>query len=94
MAKSVLRFPILGLQKGRAVSDQDQNTSPYLNNVRSFDVIENRARGGQRPGLKKWGNGNQIGGAGAGADGEGQPIVDMAVVTLANPLPDPTPAPE
>ena len=47
------RFPIKGLHKGLAAEDQPPATSPVLQNVRAFDVSDERVRGGQRPGLKK-----------------------------------------
>lgn len=66
--------PIKGLHKGGPVSAQPEYTSPDLLNVRAYDVIETRARMGQRPGLKKWGDGDIIG------TGEG-PIVALLSVT-------------
>ena len=69
-----LRFPVKGIHKGRAVSQQTPDTSPDMNNMRLFDTLDNRARGGQRPGLDKWGNGDQIGGA-------VQPVVAICVVS-------------
>ena len=56
-------FPIKGIHKGGPTGNQPVGTSPDLNNVRLFDVLDDRARGGQRPGLDKWGAGDQIGGA-------------------------------
>jgi len=44
-----------------------------MNNIRPRDALENRLRIGQRPGLDKWGAGNQIGGA-------EQPVVAICVV--------------
>jgi hypothetical protein len=46
-------FPLKGKDENWAASSQPQLTSPSLNNVRPYDVLENRARGGQRPGLAK-----------------------------------------
>ncbi len=46
-------FPRLGLNKNWAKSKQPQETSPDLQNVRPYDVQDNRVRGGQRPGLVK-----------------------------------------
>lgn len=65
--------PIKGQHKGGPASAQPQYTSPDLKNVRVYDVLENRARMGQRPGLKKWGDGDII--------GEGNPIVALLSVT-------------
>lgn len=66
-------FPKLGLYKGAATNQQPLLTSSDLLNVRLYDVLGNRARGGQRPGLDKWGDGDLIGGA-------EQPIVAMCIV--------------
>ena len=48
-----LKFPIQGLHEGLPAKDQSPLTSPSLQNVRPFDVEEDRIRGGQRPGLTK-----------------------------------------
>lgn len=48
-----LNFPIQGLHLGFPTSKQPQNTSPKLNNVRPYDTLDNRVRGGQRPGLSQ-----------------------------------------
>jgi len=69
-----LRFPFEGIDKGRALCEQPELTVPHMNNMRSRDVLDNRMRGGQRPGLDKWGDGDQIGGA-------TQPIVAICVVS-------------
>lgn len=61
MANLELPFPYKGKNENWSASRQPPLTSPDLNNVRVYDVLGNRARGGQRPGLKKWGNGTQIG---------------------------------
>jgi len=53
MANIEFQFPILGLNKGEAFDRQPGMTSDYLKNVRPYDVLENRRRGGQRPGLDK-----------------------------------------
>jgi hypothetical protein len=75
--KMKLPFPLKGIFKGRAASEQPQATSPDMNNMRLYDVIDNRARGGQRPGLNKWGDGDQIGGA-------ANPIVWIGSVTTVD----------
>ena len=67
-------FPFSGIDKGRAASNQSPDTSPDIKNMRPYDTLDNRARGGQRPGLDKWGNGDQIGGGAF-------PIVDICSVT-------------
>jgi len=48
-----LPFPFLGLNTGEAVDKQPLYTSGHLNNVRPYDVMEIRKRGGQRPGPDK-----------------------------------------
>jgi len=60
---SEIPFPRFGIFKGGAVSQQPPLTSPSMSNVRPTDKDEERSRGGQRPGLNKWGNGTQIGGS-------------------------------
>jgi hypothetical protein len=48
-----LGFPLGGLHEGLAAERQPPTTSPQLQNVRPYDVSEERARGGQRPALVK-----------------------------------------
>lgn len=48
-----LNFPIRGLHKGFPTSKQPADTSPDLNNVRPYDTLDSRIRGGQRPGLSQ-----------------------------------------
>lgn len=67
-------FPLNGIDKGRTTSEQPEATSPDMNNVRPYDVLDNRMRGGQRPGLDKWGAGTKIGAA-------EQPVVAMCIVS-------------
>ncbi len=69
-----LQFPLFGLNKGRAASTQPFATASNMNNVRLYDVLDKRARGGQRPGLTEWGNEDQIGAA-------DNPVVAMCVVS-------------
>lgn len=45
-------FPIQGLDTGRATTEQPLQSSFSLQNVRAFDVTDERIRGGQRPGTK------------------------------------------
>lgn len=45
------KYPMKGLNQNYAASTQPSFTTAFLNNVRPYDVLENRARGGQRPGL-------------------------------------------
>ncbi len=51
MANFRLTFPIKGINKSRIPEDQPERTSPDMNNVRPFDVLDERIRGGQRPGM-------------------------------------------
>jgi len=54
MAKSIkLSFPLLGVDRNWAVSEQPGLTTPEAENVRPYDVIRERARGGPRPALRK-----------------------------------------
>jgi hypothetical protein len=48
-----LRFPVGGLDKRLAYKQQPPYTTPDADNVRPFDTIEGRERGGSRPGLIK-----------------------------------------
>lgn len=72
MAKLKLRFPMNGKNVNFAASTQPDFTSADMNNVRPFDVLEKRARGGQRPGMRKVYN-QDI--------GNGTPVVAMCQVT-------------
>jgi len=49
-----LVFPAAGLDKSLAYQSQPPYTSPDLLNVRPYDVIEDRLRGGSRPGMNKY----------------------------------------
>ena len=69
-----LRFPYKGKNLGMALSEQPELTTPHINNMRPRDVLANRLRGGQRPGLDKWGAGTQIGAA-------EQPVVAICIVS-------------
>jgi len=69
-----LVFPVKGVNRGVASILQPTGTSPDLLNVRPFDTLGNRLRGGQRPGLKKWGSGVQIGSS-------EQPVVAICTVS-------------
>ena len=66
-------FPILGVNKGRVTTKQPFATVSDMNNMRMYDVLDTRARGGQRPGKTGWGNKDLIG-------GNNQPVVAMCVV--------------
>ena len=43
-------FPTAGLREAVAVQDQEVGSSFSLQNVRPFDISDERTRGGQRPG--------------------------------------------
>jgi hypothetical protein len=73
MANMEIGFPLQGIDKGRATTEQPVQTSPDMLNVRPFDSADKRLRGGQRPGLNKWANGDQLGG--------GLPIVFITSVS-------------
>ncbi len=70
----IILFPIKGQHKGGVTSLLPPLTSNNLNNMRPYDTLDDRARGGQRPGLDKWGDGDQVGSA-------EQPVVAMCIVT-------------
>jgi len=53
-------LPIKGIFKGMTFDKNPNLTSGYMNNVRPRDVLENRIRIGQRPGLDKWGDGDLL----------------------------------
>ena len=65
--------PIKGISRIVTVEKEPQQFSGYMSNVRPTDVLENRIRIGQRPGLDKWSS-NQVGGAEL-------PVVAMCVVS-------------
>lgn len=69
-----IQFPLLGIHKGMATPNQPFATSYLMNNVRLYDVLDGRARGGQRPGLTAWGTEDLIGDA-------NNPVVAMCVVS-------------
>lgn len=69
-------FPIRGIDKGRATPEQPGQTSPDMKNMRPYDTLDNRARGGQRPAMdKKYAD--QIG-------GDAVPIVAICTVTVVD----------
>lgn len=69
-----IQAPLKGLFKGASSGDLPSLTSEHLNNVRPRDVLENKIRIGQRPGLDKWGAGTQIGAS-------AQPVVFITSVS-------------
>jgi len=46
-----VRFPVQGHSKGKAVEEQPPTSSFLLQNVRVFDTISGRIRGGNRSGV-------------------------------------------
>lgn len=64
-------FPFKGLYKGILGSKQPIDAARSMLNVRPYK--DGRLRGGQRPGLVKWGAGAQVGAA-------EQPVVAMCIV--------------
>jgi len=49
-----LSFPVKGLNENWAYKAQPEGTSPDCLNVRAYDTLGTRLRGGQRPGLSKF----------------------------------------
>ena len=75
MAHVRFQLPIKGIFKGGSVEIGSLLTSGFMLNCRARDVLENRVRIGQRPGLDKWGDGDQIGAA-------EQPVV--AIISISS----------
>ncbi len=69
----ILRFPVRGIDRSRVPGAQPKDTSYDMDNMRPFDVADERLRGGQRPGLSKWST-DQIG-------GDEQPVVAIISVS-------------
>ena len=69
-----IQFPLLGINKGMATLKQPFATASQMNNVRLYDALNKRARGGQRPGITGWGDEDLIGGS-------NQPVVAMCIVS-------------
>jgi len=68
-----LALPIKGISRGLAVAITPQEFTTNINNVRPRDVLEQRIRLGQRPGLAKWST-DQVGDS-------SQPIVALCSVS-------------
>jgi len=66
-------FPHKGYHKGGATTRQPEGTSPHMQNVRSYDALDDRARGGQRWAMVQWSS-TQV--------GSSNPIVAMVSVTV------------
>jgi len=69
----IIRFPLKGVNKGLPTVVQNPETTFDALNVRAYDTLDSRLRGGQRPPVDKWGNGTQIGDA-------DQPVVEMCII--------------
>ncbi|KKM74655.1 hypothetical protein LCGC14_1398180 [marine sediment metagenome] len=69
-----ITFPLKGLHKGFQTEKQPGLTSFSILNIRPYDTLSNRLRGGQRSGLDKWGAGTRVGAA-------EQPVVAMCTVS-------------
>lgn len=52
-----LAFPVAGLHEGVGYDLQPPGTTPDALNVRAYDAIKRRLRGGRRAGLSRWYNG-------------------------------------
>jgi hypothetical protein len=66
------QLPIFGISRVITVEKEPAKYSGYMRNIRPTDVLENKIRLGQRPGLDKWSS-TQIGSS-------EQPVVAMIVV--------------
>lgn len=67
-------FPVRGVNDGQGLANQAEGTCADARNVRTFESLEDRARGGQRPGLVK-----------AFATEMDGPALDIGVVVLPSP---------
>ncbi len=56
-----LQLPIKGIHLGGSVEQGPALTSGHINNIRARCVLENKVRIGQRPGLERWGDADQVG---------------------------------
>jgi len=72
-----IQFPMMGKNVNFAATTQPGFTSPRMNNVRPRDVLEYRARGGQRPGFAK-GYNQKPGGSNS------RPIVAICQITTVS----------
>lgn len=74
MALTNIPIPIKGIFKGFNPELVSVEYSQKMNNMRPVDQYDNKIRLAQRPGLDKWGNGDQIGGTSV-------PVVEITVVS-------------
>ena len=70
-----VKFPLKGINKNWANSEQPPLTSPVMLNVRPYGTSENRLRGGQRPGLNNTDYASRL------ADAN-DPVVEILSVTF------------
>ena len=77
MANFILKFPVRGINKSRLPDEQPEATSPGLNNMRAFDIADDRVRGGQRMGMAK-----RFATVVSKYDAGGGPIVAMCEVSV------------
>lgn len=54
MDEQELSFPLRGIDRSRAFVRQTGETTPTARNVRAFDDLEDRRRGGSRDGIARW----------------------------------------
>jgi len=71
-----IALPIKGRNEGMPIGSNDMATTGYINNCRPRDVLENKFRIGQRPGLKK-AYSQQIGGA-------AYPVIELLSITTVS----------
>jgi len=76
MAVQEINLPLGGQSEGFQPDKQPTATSGYMNNCRPRDVLENKLRIGQRPGLKK-AYSQQIGGA-------AKPVIQILSITTVD----------
>jgi len=76
MAHVNFMLPIKGVHKGGSAEVSPALTSGHMNNCRARDVLENKVRIGQRPGLDKWGDGDRLG------DANVTPVVAFCAVSV------------
>jgi hypothetical protein len=54
MDEATLEFPLRGIDRSKAFVRQTGETTSVGSNIRSFERLEDRRRGGSRPGLIRW----------------------------------------
>ncbi len=87
--ESELQFPLQGLDERRSYSRQKSGTTADAQNLRSFDPLTDRSRGGMRPGLTKFMPTRLVTGTGTDGLARGYPIQDLnSLVATTSPPPD------